>query len=120
MSFFKANSKDVFTGIIIAQNATFANNTYDSYYYLPYDTTYRLLVQFGSRPSVGGGMNYTITYKIPYTQKPTTFLTTVNPLGSHWTPIVTSATLTNFVVDANYGAAGKPAYSWMSIGLVSG
>ncbi len=119
MSFFKINSKDVLDGIIVPMDATLNTNVNDSYYYLPYDSTYRLLVQFGSRVATTN-INYTITYQIPYTQKPTTFLTTVNPSGSHWSPTVTSATLTNFVADANYAASNKPAYSWMSIGLYSG
>jgi hypothetical protein len=113
--YFKANALQVLYGNV---PIWFNGSGNDSVYYLPYDDTYRLCIQWGSRAAVTGAST-TVTYAVSYAsgKTPTTFIQQIynNP---NYAPAITSFGQSSFIVDPAPGSNPKPQFNWISIGLV--
>ena len=109
-------------------NGTFNNTTsngssVNSYYYLPYDSTYRLLFQWGYIVAAANSTNTTHTYQIPYyndanNTNPNLNITKFTGTGTNTgSSCIVSSSYTSFVVDTASGNIQKYQIFWSAIGI---
>jgi hypothetical protein len=108
--YFDVAIREVFYGGLYTNSFAVNNFTYGFYYYLPFNSSYRLLLQVGvSRSGV-------ISFNTSYTLCPYVFAITsgnVNPAT------INSITTTGVDIDPAYGNGSKPNNIWwFAIGLV--
>ena len=120
--YFKTNSLQALFGTV---NIWFNGAGNDSVYYLPYDDTYRLCIQWGSRASISNDGIHTVTYAVAYAtgKSPTTFTQQIGTSGAiNYAPVVitNSISRTSFQVLPSGGGNGgnENGFNWFSIGLV--
>jgi len=114
--YFKANGKEMFNGAIDHGNNN-GDPATNNYYVMPYSDTHRLLIQFGCRPAGSGDQ---VTYWVPYTTRPFTFIQFMTlPSNGTAPPYIWDQTTTFFKIDAGPYSSTKPAFNFISIGLIS-
>lgn len=110
-----------FNGQILATTTSTNNNTGDSYYFLPFSDTQKIVIQWGGRPAQSGVLT-TVTFRVTHSTStlPVIFLTqwgltNYGPQGR-----VDTRSTTQFTVDMQPGNNPKTAFVWLSIGLWTG
>jgi hypothetical protein len=114
--YYTTNGAWVFTGVVSALSYASAN---DNYYVLPYSDTQKIIVQFGARAAQAGGTLTYVTFFKAYAELPSIFITQFDTYTHASAGRVYDYSTTGFRVDNNPGGSGKPAFSWMSIGICS-
>ena len=105
-------------------NTTSDSSTVNSYYYLPFDNTYRLVIQWGYIAAPGTSLA-SHTYQIPYYNDPSA--TNPNLMATRWENTVNTGAYSactivvsdydSFIIDTNIGyPANSAAIYWIAIG----
>ena len=101
------------------------SSTVNSYYYLPFDNTYRLVIQWGYIAAPGASLAASHTYQIPYYNDPSA--TNPNLMATRWENTVNTGAYSacaivvsdydSFGINTNIGyPANSAAIYWIAIG----
>jgi hypothetical protein len=113
--YFIANGLQAFFGAINAYSTTAAA---DGYYYLPYNDTSRILIQWGARPATN--VNTIVTFKVPYASgyAPTAFCQPTYTNAYFYQATIYASSNNSISIDPTPSTGDKRSFNWIAIGLV--
>ena len=110
-------SSGVFSGLCNTNGEYPSLSNQFNHYYLPYDSSYNLLIQWGSCIQKNGPTD--VLFPIHYSFYPHIYSHIIGIGGTEQCNMVNSIDFNRFILDPQAGSTNlKPAFSWFAIGLV--